>query len=332
VTRSRKPEAAPAIPIIEAGADWAVETLTREKPRALALLASASGTMPVSAIRIADAVSRRWLARHDAAMLPELDRIAAIVGRPGGYYLNVSYEWGCSCATGAGPDGAPMLLRVLDWPDHGLGRHVIAVRVASALGGWVSMTWPGYAGVLQGVAPGRFAAALNQAPLDGPTGIYAFDWLASRAQVWRRPHVTASHLLRSVFETAPDYATARLLLRDTPIAAGAIYSLAGVAPGESCVIERRPETAAIIEGPAAAANLWQSPGWRGMARGQDNAARLSAMKAVAPSLDPEFGWLSRPVLNDRTRLVFVASAASGAFVAQGYEADGPATRPLVATA
>lgn len=51
-----------------------------------------------------------------------------------------------------------------------------------------------------------------------------------------------------------------------------------------------------------------------------------------PSLDPRFAWLQSPVLNGWTRLVFVAEAASGAFVAQGIEAGKPATMALQATA
>jgi hypothetical protein len=42
--------------------------------------------------------------------------------------------------------------------------------------------------------------------------------------------------------------------------------------------------------------------------------------------------LRPPVLNETTRLVFVADPASGAFAAQGWEADGPATVPLEAVA
>jgi hypothetical protein len=323
----------PAIPLIEAGEDWPMETLARERGRVEALLDAGAGRLPTAAIRLADAVSRRWLARHRSPQLAEIDRIAVRLGRPGAYYLNVSYEWGCTTAATPAQGGAPALLtRVLDWPDPGLGRHVIAVRVASAPGPWLTLCWPGYCGVLQAVAPGRFAAALNQAPLEGGTGVYALDWLGARAQVWRRPHPTAAWLLRRAFETAPDFATAKAMLRDSPIAAGAIFTLVGPGPGQSCVIERRPDEAHVIEGLAAAANAWQSPGWRGRPRGEANDERLAAIRGVDANLDPGFGWLRPPVLNPNTRLAFVADPASGAFVAQGWEADGPATAPLQAAA
>ena len=293
----------------------------------------ASGHIPGVALRLADAVSRRWLARWHDPYVQEIDRIAALIGRPGAYFLNVSYEWGCTSSAGPPAAGdAPLLTRVLDWPERGLGRHVVAARIHSPIGRWLSLTWPGYTGVLQAVAPGRFAAALNQAPMEQPIGFYPLDWLINRTRVWKQPHLTAAHLLRRVFEQAPDFATAKQMLTETPIALPAIYILAGVKPGEACVIERMPEAAHVIDGPASAANAWQAPNWSGRARGNDNLERQQVMRTARPSLDPAFPWLQPPVLNRRTRLVFVAEAASGAFVAQGFEGEKPATLALQATA
>ena len=323
----------PAIPLLDVGPDWPLETLSGERARLDALLEAGAGRLPATVIRIADAVSRRWLLRHRSPQLPEIDRIASVLDRPGAHYLNVSYEWGCTTAVRPAEEDAPArLVRVLDWPDPGLGRYVIAIRVTSPPGRWVSLCWPGYCGVLQGVAPGRFAAALNQAPLEGGTGLYPVDWMTARAQVWRRPHITASWLLRRVFETATDYEMARAMLRDTQIAAGAIYSLVGPAPGQACVIERRPEEAGVIDGPGAAANAWQAAGWRGRPRGEANEARRAALHRADVALDGAFDWLRPPVLNETTRLVFVADPASGDFVARGWEADGPATATLEAAA
>jgi hypothetical protein len=48
---------------------------------------------------------------------------------------------------------------------------------------------------------------------------------------------------------------------------------------------------------------------------------------IAPgSLD--LTWLHWPILNNETRLALAADAAQGYLIAQGYEAKGPATRPL----
>src|SRR5262249_40440392 len=73
---------------------------------------------------------------------------------------NYSYEWGCT--TGAAPDGDGVtLMRTLDWPFDGLGRALVVMRQQGAAGPYLSVTWPAFAGVLTGLAPGRFAAAIN---------------------------------------------------------------------------------------------------------------------------------------------------------------------------
>src|SRR6185503_10125388 len=84
-------------------------------------------------------------------------RAHALIGRPGAYFLSVNYEWGCTCRVAPSPEGkSARLVRVLDWVTEGLGRYVIAARVAGEAGPFVTLTWPGYTGVLQGMAPGRF--------------------------------------------------------------------------------------------------------------------------------------------------------------------------------
>lgn len=316
--------------MFEVGTDWPLQLLDRAFERAVMLLDEGSGHVPSQALALADTISRRWLERGCAVHLAEIDKIAARLGRPGAYFFNVSYEWGCTSSAGPSPDGlSAQLRRVLDWPNKGLGRTVVAAHIAGRdAGDWLTLTWPGYTGVLQGVAPGRFAATLNQAPMERSVGPFPLDWLANRVKVWNQPRLTAAHLLRQVFELARDFAEAKKALAETPIALPTIYVLAGIAPHEACVIERLPDRAHVIDSPACAANTWQAPGWSGRPRGRDNAGRLSLIRSAAHSLDPSFAWLRPPILNDRTRLVFVADAASGAFVAQGYEARGPATAVL----
>ena len=316
------------IPVLKVGADWPFETLEREFDRANALLDEGSGRVPEFAVRVADALSRRWYERQHEPYLVELDRIAARIGRPGAYFLNLSYEWGCTSSVGPSPDGrSARLMRVLDWPERGLGRYIVAAHVDREAGPWLTLTWPGYTGVLQAVAPGRFAAALNQAPMERPVGVYALDWVVNRLRVWKQPHLTAAHLLRQVFERASDFAEAKAVLSETPIALPTIYILAGLRSGDTCVIERLPDRAHVIEGPACAVNSWQAP-WSGRSRGRDNAARLARMRTARHSLESEFEWLRPPVLNSWTRLVFVADASSGSVLAQGYEREGPATAVL----
>lgn len=317
----------PAIPVMETGAGFPLATLLAHEQRAHALLDIATHGVPARVLRTLDRVSRQWLVRHANAHLEEIDAIAHRLGRPGAYFLSVNYEWGCTCRVAPAPDGrSARLIRVLDWRTPGLGRNIMAARVEGACGRFTTLTWPGYTGVLQGIAPQRFAAALNQAPMRmAGGGLMPLDWALNKGRVWRMPHRTPAHLLRDVFEQAADFPTARRMLIDTPIASPAIFSVAGVGPGQTCVIERTELAAHEHDGPGIAANNWQAPGWRGRARGNDSAGRACRMATVSSAFDPALDWLSSPILNPRTRLVMIADASSGRFIARGYEADGPAT-------
>ena len=104
------------------------------------------------------------------------------------------------------------------------------------------------------------------------------------------------------------------------------YTLAGLEPGEGCVIERKPDSAIVRDGSVAAANNWvgfDHPG----GRGRRSHERLAAMADVRDAAEP-FCWLVPPILNQDTRVAFEANALSGEFRVQGYESDGPATKLL----
>lgn len=317
------------IPVLDVGPDYPLETLEREEARAHALIDGATRSVPVAALKSLDAISRAWLAKQDSVHLDEIDAIAQRLRRPGAYFLSVNYEWGCTCRVAPAPDHASArLIRVLDWRTPGLGRHVIAARVDGPAGPFVALTWPGYTGVLQAMAPGRFSAALNQAPMRKPLGRFYLDWAVNKARVWRMPHLTPAHLLREAFATARDFCEARRLLTERPISTPAIFSLAGVKAAETVIIERSETEARVHEGANVTANHWQAAGWRGHPRGEDSCGRARQMHCVAPELDPRFDWLRPPILNANTRLVMVADAAQARLVAQGFEAERLATRPL----
>ena len=324
------PEASlPEIAVFDVGENWPVETLELATDQTHALLDIAAADYPAIALKLGDAVSRSWLERSHNPYLGEMDRIAGIIARPGAYYFNASYEWTCSTSAGPGPDGrSARLMRVLDWQTPGLGRYVIAARVTSGAGPWISLTWPGYTGVLQAMAPGRFAAAINQAPMRSPAHFLPFDWAIGRVKIWRSSEPTPEHLLRRVFETAASYDEAKQLLTQTPLCVGAIYTLSGVKPDEACVIERTETEAHVVDGPASAANAWQNAKWQGHVRGENNDSRRQMMAEQDRRLDDDFSWLRPPVRNDLTRLAMVADAAQGRLFAQGYEIDGPATKVL----
>ena len=320
----------PAIPVLETGRDFPIQTLLHYKARAHALLDIASARYPARLMSALDRTSRAWLVRWENAHLDEIDAVAKVLDRPGSYFFSVNYEWGCTCRVVPSPDGtSARLVRVLDWKAPGLGENLVATRVSGAPAGpFVLLTWPGYTGVLQVMAPGRFSAALNQAPMRNPTGLFYLDWAANRRRVWTMPHPTPGHLLRTVSEEAKTFDEAKRMLTERPMSTPAIFSIAGVKPGDTAVIERTEHEARVRDGSHVAANHWEAAGWRGHPRGLDSPGRARIMSGIAADFDVSFPWLTRPILNDHTRLVMVADAKEGRLIAQGYEKTGPATQPL----
>lgn len=319
-----------AIPVVDTGPDFPLATLKQFKPRTLALLDEASRRYPRQALVALDKISRAWLLRWNNAHLSEIDAVARMLDRPGAHFFSINYEWGCTCRVAPSPDGvSARLIRVLDWMTPGLGKNFVAARVSgNSAGPFAVLTWPGYSGVLQVMAPGRFSAALNQAPMRKSAGLYYMDWLANRRLVWGMPYPTPAHLLRTVAETANDFKAAREMLIEGPVSTPGIYSIAGIKPGETAVIERTERDARVRDGAEVAANHWQSFSAKSHVRGLDSPGRAAMMSAVEPDLDPRFPWLDYPVRNPRTRLVMVADAKAGRLVAQGFEASGAATAPL----
>lgn len=321
------------IPVMECGPDFPLQTLMQFRSRTIALLDEASRRYPQRLLAALDSVSRAWLKRADPAHLAEVDAIAGVIGRPGAYFFSVNYEWGCTCRVMPSPDRtSARLIRVLDWMTPGLGRNLVCAKVSGAPAGpFALLTWPGYTGVLQVVAPGRFAAALNQAPMRHVVGAFYPDWVANRRRVWTMPYPTPARLLRKVAEEAETFAAARRMLIDAPISTPAIFSIAGVGPGETAIVERTEHEAKVRDGAHVAANHFETAGWGGRARGIDSGGRARLMSGIEAVFDPSFPWLVPPILNDHTRIVLVADAREGRFIAQGYEATGPATAVLDVT-
>lgn len=319
----------PCIPVLECGPEFPVQTLTAHLDRAHALMDAATARAPLTALRQLDRVSRAWLVKWDNAHLAEIDAVAGILDRPGAYFFSINYEWGCTCRVATAPDaGSARLLRVLDWTTPGLGANILAACVTAPAGRYVTLTWPGYTGVLSALAPGRFAVALNQAPMRKAAGFYYFDWAANRVRVWSMPHPTPAHMLRSVCDEAISFDDAVSRLEKEPLSTPAIFSISGLDASEAVVIERTETEARVHRGNGVAANHWQSSGWLGHPRGGDSAGRAAMLAQIDPAFGSDFRWLEPPVLNPRTRLVMVADAAAGRIEAQGFEREAPATAPL----
>lgn len=328
-----------AIPVFDLrGSDPATHAISR-KGEVLGLAQSCVGPLtPVARLGLdgADILAGRWLRASGSPYVGELERIAEGTGVSGVHLLNASYEWGCTSLAAPSPDGgSARLLRTLDWPFHGLGRRVEAWIQSGPAGEFVNLSWPGSVGLLTGMAPGRFAAAINQPPVkrraigDSPL----LDAVAGSYAAWESSgRIPALHLLRRVFETTVDYASARRMLETTPIAAPAIFTLVGVNPDQTCVVERDVADFHTHEGVSSAANVWRYgtfPGtWRGgraSEEAHDSTQRSDMIESWAGKATTtgdstsNFEWVKAPILNAMTRLAVEADPGKGVLRAVGFE-------------
>ena len=222
------------------------------------------------------------------------------------------------------------MLRVLDWDLPGLGRNLAAVRQAGPAGEWTNIGWPGFVGCVTGLAPGRFAAAINQPPMPFSGLGRVGDWVCSRPAVWRSRALPPLHLLRQVFDTATDWQEAVAMLTHTPLSTRAFFVVVGVETDQACAIERLPDAAKVSYGSVAMANHWRSMPERGLPRGEDSETRQADMAAFVGGTDDPWSmeWLKAPILNRTTRVSAVLCPATGRIKVAGGEADGRATEWL----
>jgi hypothetical protein len=320
----------PSIPLFDIRRGG-VPALAHAAPRQLNNLAGcARRVYSTPLLTLADHASRAWLRRNASPYLGEIEAIAGLLDGRGAYALNTSYEWSCTTGAGVDPDGGMRMLRVLDWGLPGLGANLAIALQSGPAGDFINITWPGFVGVLTAMAPGRFAAAINQPPMSSMGMTMPVDWAINRMKVWWSGDILPAHLLRHVFETCPTYAAAKQALTKTPICIPAFFTLAGTAPGEGCVIERRERHAAVREAPSAVANHWTALPQRGAARGLDSEDRQRTMERV---LVNGKDWrttaiLGPPIVSGLTRLIAIMNPANESLHVQGFEWHGPATAPL----
>ncbi len=329
----------PPVPIVDVRHSGLVRYATEGRARTRALRDECVDWLPRLAAGLLpamDAMTRRWLLRSRSPYVAEVSAIAGELGFSGIWFLNGCYQWGCTtlaCEQG----GSPWLVRTLDWPFPGLGRHLEIARMRGPAGDFDNVTWPGYVGVLTASAPGRFAACINQAPMLRRTQrpwLRPYDMVMNALQTWGIRSIPPDHLLREVFETCSTFGQAKALLETTPIARPAIYILAGCHPGERCVIERTQDGFTSREQDTDAANDWlqSRPSWEArvgaevlFTRSFDEAAensrtRRHQLAAAGPGpFAGGFGWVSPPVLNSQTRLAVEMCPATGVLRAIGYE-------------
>jgi acid ceramidase len=119
--------------------------------------------------------------------------------------------------------------RTLDWPLNSLGNATRLFCFRRGQREFISVGIIGYLGVLSGMLPGRYSATINWAP---PSSFPSFN------------HGPA-FVLRQTLEECDTYDEAVHRLTYTPLSASVFYTVAGVEPGQGCVIERTHAKAII---------------------------------------------------------------------------------------
>jgi len=323
----------PAIPLFDARDGGPVAYAHARAERTLAVRDACLGWLPAGGMlaRIADPIVRRWMTRSASPYAAEIADIQMRLGRPGAWTLHGAYLFGCTALADEAAAG-PRLRRTLDWPFPGLGHLAEILRQRGPAGDFLNVTWPGFVGVLTAMAPGRFAAAINQAPMPRRTSADALRW-TDYARNALRPLRSSDvwppeHLLRYVFETCASFAEARAMLEQVPLARAVLFMLVGAAPGERVVIEREETAFRTRVADQAIANAWENArdGWEPRVCGvgqpvENNVRRIAALSAWAGRDASAFEWVASPVLNSFTRLSVDMVPASGALNVRGWEPD-----------
>ena len=330
----------PVIPVIDIRDGGPPRHARQGRARARALRDSCLRFFPRAALPLIptlDWLSHRSLKRAHSPYFGEIAEIAAALDFSGVWMLNASYQWGCT-ARAVEEEGTPWLVRTLDWPFHGLGHHTELAYMRGEHGDFINVTWPGYVGVLTAIAPRRFAAALNQAPMrrwSRHPWLRPYDYAANTITATKiAGRMPPDQLLRRAFELCADFGAARRMLEATPVARPVIYTLVGCARNERCIIERTETGFETREDDTCAANDWVPcrPGWEGRigmrrflvssfadAAGYSRARRESLAGWNGQFSLRGFDWVREPVLNPYTRLAVAMSPGRGILRVVGYD-------------
>ncbi len=150
---------------------------------------------------------------------------------------------GCSTLALASADG-PILARNLDWwPEDVLARTSVRIDYTSrCVTKYITAGWPGSLGVVTGMAPGRFAFAINAVA-------------SPDERVSLRGYPVLLHL-RRVLEDAKDFEAALESFVETRLAAPCLLTLVGVENHQRVVVERTPSRHALRRPPGPQAPLY----------------------------------------------------------------------------
>jgi hypothetical protein len=183
------------------------------------------------------------------------------------------------------------------------------------------------------MAPGRFAIAINQAPMRQRTSAAWLLWLDyalnAATALLRKGRMPPEHLLRVAFDTCRDFDAVCGFLATARVARPAIFLVAGIKAGERALIEHYGDEAMVHRNDTVAANAWRSetPGWRPRVCGEgtpaeNNRRRVNAMTDHDVTSEAPLAWAKPPVVNAFTRTAVEMSVGQGRVVVAGWEGDG----------
>lgn len=148
------------------------------------------------------------------------------------YYDVAALSMGCT-AFAVDSESGPIHGHCLDW-DEGAevareSGSLVRFVIEGGTDAILSLGWPGFLGVLTGMAPGKFAVTLN--------AVWSEDE--------RLPAAPVALVLRRVLSTAQSFDDAVALLASVRLACDCILLVTGTKPGELVVVERTPSRNAL---------------------------------------------------------------------------------------
>ncbi|MEO0393132.1 MAG: hypothetical protein AAF213_07790 [Pseudomonadota bacterium] len=326
--RKRKSDRRPKVPLIDVGQDG-FDMLAKAYPKRLrAVQDLAMRKLTSKGLSLGEKICRKWADKSQMPYRLELDGVhQALNGDPGTFVINLGFEMACTTASCDDDEGGRRLLHTMDWKLEGLGRLMVAARRHAHAGTWVNITWPGYVGCLQGIAPGRFAAAINHAPING-MGPPFVAWPMSKVKWFGKRGLPPALLLRKVFDECDDFDMAVEMIERTPICYPAIFSLLGTQDGEFSVIERTETAKSTHKRAPAVTNHWLNKEFSGTVRAYQSEERLVAIKSRVNQGAVDDDWLLHPVLNPETRLAVDLNPTTARMRVRGYNGVQPVTSLL----
>lgn len=321
----------PQIPVIQ-DAETPMALFSQDPARAKILGEAVCRVIPGFIVRYLAGKSEQWLNRVKPPYKEDVDRIADAMGKES-YFLNLLYEWGCTTtARDDSESGGVTMYRALDWPLPGMGDKLVVAKHTGPAGEYWNIAYPGFMGVLNAMAEGRFTIAINSAPIPRHGWGQIIDRIITKRDNLKNDHIPAAFLLRKVFEECADYRQAVEVLSSTPVCSPAIFTVAGINEGEHCVIERLPEQAIVREGLTekfvCTTNHWNNGQWKAHDGFTQTRLRHKELLAGLPGYQGDFDWLKGAVLNWRTKLAFEANARTGTMKLVGVEGSRFVTQIL----